>query len=93
MADHNVKSFYTGVDDWTVVVDKYGNGKGTREQFQKSQPEDLNETINTLQSSSSFASGTVQSELSSIMTNLRAAWSGENADQAYQSLSDLHTDA
>jgi hypothetical protein len=93
MADQRTHTFDTGTSGWAVVVDHYGNGKGTREQFEKSDPEALNEVIGKLRDSSQFAMGTVHADLGSIVTKLNQAWTGDNAQQAVGTLTTLQTDA
>ena len=93
MADQSVKSFDTGVAGWEMVVDHYGNGKGTREQFDNSRPQDLEPVIDGLRNASDFAKSSVHDEIGRILTNLQAAWRGDNADQAVQTLQSLQTDA
>lgn len=93
MADEKLHKFDTGVEGWTTIVTKLGNGKGTREQFQKSNPSALDPVHQTLVDTSAFALNTVHTQLSDIISKMNDAWRGENADDAVGVLGDLQTDA
>jgi hypothetical protein len=93
MADQKVHTYVTGASGWEMVVSHYGNGKGTREQFQKSNPDALLPIIGTLRDASTFALSTVHTDLGQIITSLNAAWRGDNADDAVTTLKALQTDA
>ena len=89
----NEHTYETGSRDFNVIVDHYGNAKGTKSEFQDSQPEKINTLIAGIYRTNRFAYETLQPELEGIKADIIACWQGENADKALNIVATLSTDA
>ncbi len=87
------QTYYTGSDQFNVVVSKYGDAKGTKSEFEGSNPEEINGLIAALARTNSFTANHLQTELDGIRKDLAACWQGENADKATDILATLTKDA
>jgi hypothetical protein len=89
----DVQVINTGSDQFDIVVNHYGDAKGTKDQFQKSDPSRINPLIEENYHAAAFASETIAPRLQAIRTALAAAWEGEQADRAMSIIETLTTDA
>jgi hypothetical protein len=89
----NEHTYETGSRDFNVIVDHYGNAKGTKSEFQDSQPEKIDTLIAGIYRTNRFAYETLQPELEGIKADIIACWQGENADKALNIVATLSTDA
>src|SRR6266705_521878 len=89
----NEHTYETGSRDFNVIVDHYGNAKGTKSEFQDSQPEKINTLIAGIYRTNRFAYETLQPELEGIKADIIACWQGDNADKALNIVATLSTDA
>src|SRR3954471_6918358 len=92
MTGKNQRTYYTGSDQFNVIVNDYGDAKGTKDEFEKSQPEQIDGVIAALARTNSFASS-MQTELAGIRNDLAACWQGEHADKALDIVKTLNHDA
>ena len=93
MAGKNEQQYYTGSRDFNVVVDHYGDAKGTKGEFKDSQPEQIDSLIAGIYRTNRFAYETLAPELEGIKKDLAACWQGENADEALAIVATLTKDA
>ncbi|MGI8762162.1 MAG: hypothetical protein ACR2LF_12885 [Jatrophihabitantaceae bacterium] len=89
----NAQVINTGSDQFNIQVDHYGDARGTKDQFAKSDPGTIDPLIQENYQAFTFATGTVAPQLSSIRANLAACWEGESADNATSIIDTLTTDA
>jgi hypothetical protein len=89
----NEHTYETGSRDFNVIVDHYGDAKGTKSEFKDSQPEKINTLIAGIYRTNRFAYETLQPELEGIKADIIACWQGENADKALNIVATLSTDA
>ena len=94
MADKNDPQVYhTRSQDFSIVVNKYGDAGGTHDQFKGSDPNKINDLINGVYAANRFAYQRILPDLEAIKSDLSACWQGENADDALKIVSELSTDA
>src|SRR6266516_3912802 len=89
----NEHTYETGSRDFNVIVDHYGDAKGTKSEFKDSQPEKINTLIAGIYRTNRFAFETLQPELEGIKADIIACWQGDNADKALNIVATLSTDA
>ena len=94
MADTNDPQVYhTRSQDFSIVVNKYGDADGTHDQFKDSDPNKINDLINGIYAANRFAYQRMLPDLETIKSDLAACWQGENADDALKIVGELTTDA
>jgi len=83
----------TGSNDFNVVVTKYGDAAGTKDQFKNSDPSKIDPLIQENYSTYTFATQHLAPALQKIRKDLAACWTGENANNALQIVDTLMGDA
>ena len=83
----------TGSNDFNVVVTKYGDAGGTKDQFKNSDPSKIDPLIQENYSTYTFATQHLAPALQKIRKDLAACWTGENANNALQIVDTLMGDA
>jgi hypothetical protein len=83
----------TGSNDFDVVVTKYGDAAGTKDQFKNSDPSKIDPLVQENYSTYACASQQLAAALQKIRRDLAACWTGENANNALQIVDTLMGDA
>jgi hypothetical protein len=87
------QDIYTGSDSFSIVVNHYGDAKGTRNQFSNSDPSSIDGLIRENISAYHLATETLAPQLAQIKSDLQACWEGASADHALGIVGVLTTDA
>ncbi|MGH3628837.1 MAG: hypothetical protein ACRDRL_15555, partial [Sciscionella sp.] len=93
MTGDNEQVIHTGSDQFNIVVSHYGDAKGTKDEFHKSDPNAIDPLIQENYQAYTFATEHMAPQLQSIRKNLAACWQGEHADHATGIIDTLSTDA
>lgn len=94
MVDKTPTHIDTGAAQTWFKVDHYGDASGTKDAFNKSQPEKLDPAITAHGDAHTFLTNSVMPELNAIKADLAAAWSGnKQSEDAVDTLNTLHKDA
>ena len=91
-ATFHEESINTGSQAFDIVVGQYGDAKGTKDQFEKTDPSCLHGPIAALGDTKSFAEH-IASRLEDVRTRLSDAWQGDTAKGALDIVAAMHTDA
>ncbi|MGN6606877.1 MAG: hypothetical protein ACTHMS_07690 [Jatrophihabitans sp.] len=86
-------TYTTDANSFGIIVAHQGNAPGVRDQFTKSDPEQLAAIVNQLNDTATFMGGEVQTRLANIAADLADAWQGKQADDALAIINILKTDA
>lgn len=90
MTEHEIA---TGADAFSIVVNHYGNARGTKSEFEKSNPDLLDPLINANLATYHLASDALTPGLASIRAALEECWTGSSADNALSIVDELKTNS